>query len=410
MLPVLACHLPPGSSSVRLLPAEIPDCVLSHASLRTAPAVHIGGDVRAPTQLFDPRSVTTLASSRPCWETSARAGTRRGQEPFRPDRDRRTLLVRLADRPGGSIATLKYSVIIAGAAPWQARSLRHCERANASAYRGIWAHSGACGLAGRCRRADRRGPVHLVLAPVAVHADVLGRRGECAAGPEHAARESAAAQLVGVGRVLLHHRVAAVHADRGGAGAQSLGGARGRGHDLYAARGALRAGRPGHRAGQGRPGPRADSGRRHPVAADQRHPDRPVAAGARRYLGARAGRLAGHRSCGPGNAAALARSGGGRRHPGRDGGGRRVRAAHGHRTAGPGVPCASLPRGDARGTDRAEVVRPVPGRGRRDRRARFSRAARYRGARRIPGVARLVGHGARRLVGARSDVDLLGGT
>ena len=69
--------------------------------------------------------------------------------------------------------------------------------------------------AGGPGRAGRGGPVLLLLAPVPGGAAVLGRRGERAAGVGHAAREPAAAPLVGVGRVLLHHRTAPVHAGRG---------------------------------------------------------------------------------------------------------------------------------------------------------------------------------------------------
>ena len=86
-----------------------------------------------------------------------------------------------------------------------------------------------CGRAGGCR------PVRLLLAPVTDAADQLGRRGQCAAGVGHAARQPAAARLDALRRVLLHHRTAAVHADRGGARAGSRGRQPRRGDDLHTA-------------------------------------------------------------------------------------------------------------------------------------------------------------------------------
>src|SRR6185437_15034404 len=69
-------------------------------------------------------------------------------------------------------------------------------------------------------RAGGRRVVRVLLAPVADAADQLGRRGECAAGVGHAARQPAAARLAALRRLLLHHRTAAVHADRGDTGAR----------------------------------------------------------------------------------------------------------------------------------------------------------------------------------------------
>ena len=87
---------------------------------------------------------------------------------------------------------------------------------------------------GRGRAGGRR-PVRVLLAPVADPADQFGRRGERAAGVGHAARQPAAARLAALGRLLLHHRAAAVHGDRGDTRPRPRGGQPRRGDDLHAA-------------------------------------------------------------------------------------------------------------------------------------------------------------------------------
>ena len=183
---------------------------------------------------------------------------------------------------------------------------------------------------GRPGRAGGGGPVLLLLAAVAGGAAVLGRLVERAAGLGHAAREPAAAQLVGVGRVLLHHRTAAVHADRGADRAGSLGGARRRGHDLHAARPARRVPRQGPQPGRRRVGPRPAGRGPDAVAAARCHLDPAALAGPHRDRGTPAGHLAADR---PRQAAVVrTRAGGPAVH--RDHGGRLDHPAHRHRPAG----------------------------------------------------------------------------
>ena len=224
-------------------------------------------------------------------------------------------------------------------------------------------------MAGGPGRAGRRRLVLLLLARVCGGAGVLRRRWERAASVGHAAREPAAAQLVGVGRVLLHHRTAPVHAGRGADRAGPLGCARGRRHDVHAARAA------GGRAGQGertwRPGTRPRAAGRGPDAVPpaQRHLDRPALARPHRNRGAPAGDLAADRPV----CAAMVRARAGRpgAHPGH--GGRLDRAAYRYRAADARRFGARLRRADqARGTAGRPVVRTEPGRrGRGGRRGRL---------------------------------------
>ena len=99
------------------------------------------------------------------------------------------------------------------------------------------------GRAARISRAlawpGRRGrPLRLLSARLLDPAGQLGRCGQRAAGLGHAARQPAAARLVTVRRVLLHHRTAAVRPAGTGAGPRPRSGPRGRGDDLHPGRAA----------------------------------------------------------------------------------------------------------------------------------------------------------------------------
>ena len=176
-------------------------------------------------------------------------------------------------------------------------------------------------------RAGGRRPVRVLLAPVTDAADQLGRRGERAAGVGHAARQPAAARLAALRRLLLHHRAAAVHADRGDTGARPRSGQpRGR-DDLHAAGAAGGPAREGRRGRPGRAGPLPAGRGDRAGAAAQRHLDAAAGARSHRHGGRAARGLAGDRP-GP---SALAGAGGGLRHAGLGHGGRLDRAADRHR-------------------------------------------------------------------------------
>ena len=179
---------------------------------------------------------------------------------------------------------------------------------------------------GRSRAGGRR-PVRVLLAPVADAADQFGRCGERAAGVGHAARQPAAARLAALRRLLLHHRTAAVHADRGGTGARPRGGQPRRGDDLHAAGAAGGPAREGRRGRPGRAGPLPAGRGDRAGAAAQRHLDAAAGARSHRYGGGAARGLAGDRPGPP----ALAGAGGGIRDAGLDHGGRLHRAADRHR-------------------------------------------------------------------------------
>ena len=142
---------------------------------------------------------------------------------------------------------------------------------------------------GRRHAAVRGGADVLLPAHRRRHPGELRRRGTGVAGLGHAARQRAAARLVGHGRLVLHDRAARVRGRDGRRRVPPRSGPHLLRAYLHAARAARRLRRPRPGPRRGRPGPGAARGRGDPrAAADRPHPGAAREPGPRRHRGARA--------------------------------------------------------------------------------------------------------------------------
>ncbi len=116
---------------------------------------------------------------------------------------------------------------------------------------------------GRRHGGRRRGAVRWLPAPVTDDLRRLRRRVPGAAGVGPAARQPAAARLVGYRRLVLHDRAAAVRPHRVGPRPERGRHTRGGRDDLHAARAGGGVPRPGHGEGRGRAGPGTARGGDH---------------------------------------------------------------------------------------------------------------------------------------------------
>ena len=135
---------------------------------------------------------------------------------------------------------------------------------NPSAFLAVAAAEGGRPAARRCRA------VHLVLSAVTGRVVQLRRRRPGAAGAGHAARQPAASRVVDRRRLVLHHRVAGIHARRSGPRPAAGCGAHLRCSHVHADCAARGTAGPGPGQGPGWRGPRPSGHRHHARAIDRR--------------------------------------------------------------------------------------------------------------------------------------------